>query len=130
MAGRPGGDWCTRRPRRPGRTNPHDRHLRCGRRLLTAPGNRDHLGVGLTLLAPFTAAVGLALVLLATLDEFVTLLGVDPTSGLRWQLPASYAVAAAAGIGWALILKNTKPQAYAAIGRGANSATLDLRPPT
>ncbi|MBW6439557.1 hypothetical protein KZ829_38110 [Actinoplanes hulinensis] len=68
--------------------------------------------------------------LLVTLDEFATLLGVDPTSSLRWQLPASYAVAAVAGMAWALILKNTRPQAYAAIGRGANSATLDLRPPT
>ncbi|MBO3741629.1 APC family permease [Actinoplanes flavus] len=96
----------------------------------TAPGNRDHLGPGRTLLAPFTAAIGLALVVIVTLDEFATLLGVDPTSSLSWQLPATYAVAAAAGIVWALILKTIRPQSYAAIGHGANSTTIDLRPPT
>jgi hypothetical protein len=39
---------------------------------------------------------------------------------LRWQLPAIFAVAAAFGIGWALIVRVRRPQVYAAIGLGAN----------
>ncbi|RSM43874.1 amino acid permease [Actinoplanes sp. ATCC 53533] len=91
------------------------------------PANRADLGVGRGLFAPIVATAALGAVLVVTLDQFATLLGVDPASDLRWQLPAVYAVAAAVGVVWALILRTTRPQTYAAIGRGANSVTTDDR---
>ena len=39
-------------------------------------------------------------------------------AALAWIFPAVFTVAAAAGIAWALIMKATRPQAYAAIGSG------------
>ena len=50
--------------------------------------------------------------------DYATLLGVAPGSALAWIFPAVFAVAAAAGIAWALIMKATRPRAYAAIGSG------------
>jgi amino acid transporter len=76
--------------------------------------------------APAAATVALVAVLWVTLAQFGTLLGVEATSPLRWVFPAAYALAALVGYGWALILRATRPSAYAAIGRGANSVT----PPT
>ncbi|MDG4790165.1 APC family permease [Micromonospora sp. WMMD1102] len=75
------------------------------------------------LVAPGLAAILLAVVLWVTLAEFATLLGVTPTSPLRWMFPAAYALAALAGIGWAVFLRMTKPDVYEAIGLGANSVT-------
>ncbi|MGI5151436.1 APC family permease [Plantactinospora sp. CA-294935] len=73
--------------------------------------------------APGLATLLLAVVVWVTLAEFATLLGVGPTSPLRWMFPAAYAVAATVGAGWALVLRTTKPQVYEAIGLGAHSAT-------
>ncbi|WP_422774613.1 APC family permease [Plantactinospora sp. WMMC1484] len=75
------------------------------------------------LVAPGMAAILLAVVLWVTLAEFATLLGVTPNSSLMWMFPAAYAVAALAGIGWAVFLRVTKPNVYEAIGLGANSVT-------
>jgi hypothetical protein len=51
-------------------------------------------------------------------DNYATLLGVAPDSALVWIFPAVTAAAAAAGIVWALIMKATRPRAYASIGTG------------
>lgn len=80
------------------------------------PANRVGLGTGRGMRAPIIATVALGAVLVVTLDQFATLLGVHPTSDLRWQLPAAYAAAATLGIVWALILKTTRPETYATIG--------------
>ncbi|SCG38661.1 APC family permease [Micromonospora coxensis] len=79
------------------------------------------------LIAPLTATLALTAVLVVTVQEFDTLLGVDPHSPLRWLFPAAYAVAALVGAAWALILRAARPDVYDAIGLGADSATLPLR---
>ncbi|HYS41090.1 MAG TPA: APC family permease [Pseudonocardiaceae bacterium] len=73
--------------------------------------------------APALAAIGLLVVLWLILSNYASLLGVAPTSSLRWVLPGLYAVAAVVGIVWAQILRVTKPGAYGSIGLGANAAT-------
>ena len=69
------------------------------------------------LIACPSAAALVAMVWLVA-DNYATLLGVAPGSALAWIFPAVFAVAAAAGIAWALIMKATRPRAYAAIGSG------------
>ncbi|HEV7899456.1 MAG TPA: APC family permease [Planosporangium sp.] len=75
------------------------------------------------LVAPVLAAGALCCVLAATIDQYATLLGVTADSPLRWMFPAGFALAAALGVGWALILRATRPEVYAVIGLGANSVT-------
>ncbi|MEV4628265.1 APC family permease [Micromonospora sp. NPDC049523] len=74
------------------------------------------------LVAPATATVLLAGILWATVAGFDTLLGVTPDSPLRWLIPAGYVLTAGLGIAWAYRLRRARPQVYAAIGLGANSA--------
>jgi hypothetical protein len=74
-----------------------------------------------TAVAPILAAACLLGVLGLALGNFATLLGVDPASSLRWQLPALYLPAAAAGAAWALVLRRRRPAVYEAIGLGANA---------
>jgi amino acid transporter len=90
--------------------------------------NRRGVGAGRGILAPGLATVGLGAVLGVTIAQAATLLGVDPTSPLRWQLPAVFAVAAVLGVVWALILRTRRSDVYAAIGRGANSAVTEPDP--
>ncbi|MDW5325349.1 APC family permease [Plantactinospora sp. KLBMP9567] len=75
------------------------------------------------LVAPGLATGLLGLVLWATIDDFATLLGVEPSSPLRWIFPVAYAVAALIGIGWALLLRVLRPAVYEGIGLGARSVT-------
>ncbi|MEU7753734.1 APC family permease [Micromonospora sp. NPDC049171] len=79
--------------------------------------------------APLIATAALAAILAVTVQEFDTLLGVQPRSPLRWLIPATYAIVALVGATWALILRATKPDVYDAIGLGAQSATASLRGP-
>jgi amino acid transporter len=76
------------------------------------------------LIAPVLAALALITVLALALINFATLLGVEPTSPLRWGIPSAYVVIALLGIIWALILNVRRPDVYAAIGLGAKSATV------
>jgi amino acid transporter len=76
------------------------------------------------LLAPALATVALVTVLVVTIQQFATLLGVEATSPLRWLFPAAYAVAALFGVGWALLLRMARPRVYAVIGLGAASAIV------
>jgi amino acid transporter len=75
------------------------------------------------LIAPVLAAVLLLIVVALALANFATLLGVDPTSPLRWGIPIAYLVIALLGMAWALALRLRRPTVYAAIGLGAKSAT-------
>jgi amino acid transporter len=73
--------------------------------------------------APVLATVALAIVLFLALNNFATLLGVAEDHPLRWGVPIGYAIIAALGIGWGLVLRSTRPDVYATIGLGARSAT-------
>jgi amino acid transporter len=92
-------------------------------------GNRADVSVGRRVVAPVLATLALGAVLWVTLDQMAILLGVDPASPLRWQLPAIFAVAAVLGVVWALILKARRPQVYGVIGLGANSAITEPAQP-
>jgi amino acid transporter len=81
------------------------------------------------MIAPALAAVLLAGIVVLAVAHYATLLGVPPGAAAGWALPASYAAAAAAGLGWGLILKIWRPQTYAAIGLGAHAVTGQLTPP-
>jgi amino acid transporter len=81
------------------------------------------------LVAPGIATVALAVVVLLCLRNYATLLGVPPGSPAARLLPATYALAALIGLGWALILRLTRPHVYAAIGLGANTPTGEAEPP-
>jgi amino acid transporter len=76
--------------------------------------------------APWLAVLALlGMVWLAT-DNFDTLLGVAPDSPIRYAVPAVYAAAMLLGIGWALILRSTRPRVYARIGWGAKDAATGI----
>lgn len=76
------------------------------------------------IVAPGLATVVLTAVLVVTVVGFGALIDVPGDSVLRWLPPAGYAVAAVAGAGWALLLRATRPQVYAAIGLGPDSHTV------
>lgn len=80
------------------------------------------------LIAPLLAAVLLTGIVVLAVTHYDTLLGVAPGSPAAWALPASYAVIAAIGLGWGLILRARRPRTYAAIGLGAHAVTGQLTP--
>jgi amino acid transporter len=89
---------------------------------------RDHRGETLwrRLIAPALATVLLAGIAVLAAMHYATLLGVPPGDTAAWALPASYAAAAAGGLGWGLTLKARRPQVYATIGLGAHAAAGQL----
>jgi len=62
------------------------------------------------------------------IQHYAILLGVPPGDPAAWVLPASYAVVAVAGLGWALVLKTRRPQTYATIGLGPHAVTSHHTP--
>jgi amino acid transporter len=80
--------------------------------------------------APILATVALAVMVVLAVTNFATLLGVDPTSPLRWAIPVAYPAAALLGLVWALVLRCTRPDVYAGIGLGADAATARTATPT
>jgi amino acid transporter len=80
------------------------------------------------LIAPALAAILLAGIVVLAVQHYATLLGVPAGATAAWALPGSYAVVAAAGLAWGLILKTRRPQVYAAIGLGAHAVTGQLTP--
>ncbi|MCX4473317.1 APC family permease [Micromonospora sp. NBC_01655] len=78
--------------------------------------------------APGLAAVALVAIITVAVDNFAILLGVSPDSALRWAVPAAYPVAALIGVLWALVLRGSRPDVYARIGLGAESAALLAAP--
>ncbi|SCF32639.1 Amino acid transporter [Micromonospora purpureochromogenes] len=79
-------------------------------------------------IAPGLAALALAVIIVVALDNFATLLGVAPDSPLRWAIPAVYPVAALLGVLWGLVLRRSRPDVYARIGLGAESAAAAVLP--
>lgn len=79
--------------------------------------------------APVLAAVALVMIVTVALVNIATLLGVAPDHPLRWVVPGVYLVAALIGLLWALVLRSTRPDVYAAIGLGAASVTLRTADP-
>ena len=80
------------------------------------------------LIAPALAAILLTVIVVLAVLHYGTLLGVPAGATAAWALPASYAVIAAIGLAWGLILKIRRPQTYAAIGLGAHAVTGQLTP--
>jgi amino acid transporter len=75
------------------------------------------------LAAPALAAVVLATIAVLAVQHYAILLGVAPGDPATWVLPASYALVAVAGLGWALVLKTRRPRVYATIGLGPHAVT-------
>jgi hypothetical protein len=78
------------------------------------------------IIAPALAAIALVAVIVVAVDNFAILLGVAPDSPLRWVIPAVYPVAALLGLVWGLVLRRTRPDVYARIGLGAESAVVGV----
>ncbi|MER7004116.1 APC family permease [Dactylosporangium sp. NPDC000555] len=78
-------------------------------------------------IAPVLGFLILLVVLIVTLQEFDTLLGVTADSPWRWIFPAAFASAAVIGAGWAAILRATRPAVYRGIGQGASADLLAAR---
>jgi amino acid transporter len=74
------------------------------------------------IISPILALLGLGYVIYQALTNYANLLGVAPTSALRWQLPLSYGIVAVLGLVWALVLKASRPRGYETIGLGARAA--------
>jgi amino acid transporter len=71
-------------------------------------------------IAPFTAFMLLSVVLAATVIGFGSLLQVPGDSPFQWLIPVLYIGVAVIGFVWALAMRATRPEAYLAIGRGAD----------
>jgi len=69
-------------------------------------------------IAPLLAFLLLTFVLLATVIGLGDLLQVDDDSPFNWLFSTIYALCALFGIGWAAIMRGSRPDAYAGIGRG------------
>ncbi|MFI5910864.1 APC family permease [Dactylosporangium sp. NPDC051541] len=80
--------------------------------------NRRRENVWRARIAPLLAFLLLTFVLLATVIGLGDLLQVDDDSPFNWLFSTIYALCALFGIGWAAIMRGTRPDAYAGIGRG------------
>lgn len=89
----------------------------------------DGIGIGRGIIAPTLSVFALGWVLIETLQQFHELLGVDPSSPLRWVFPALFAVAFVFGLIRTGYVHARKPNIYRAIGTGMPPATDNpLRP--
>jgi len=77
-------------------------------------------------IAPLAAMLTLGVVVILALDNVDILLGVPADHALVWAVPVAFAVAAALGVGWGLILRAAQPQVYAGIGLGAKAALASM----
>ncbi len=82
--------------------------------------NRQRENVWRRVIAPTLAFLLLSGVLAATVIGFGDLLQVGPDSPFRWVIPPAYAAIAVLGFCWGLITRTTRPEVYAAIGRGTD----------
>jgi amino acid transporter len=76
-----------------------------------------------TSIAPVLAAIALIVVVVLALANYDTLLGVASDDLKRWIFPGIFLVVGGLGVWWATFLKNTRPEVYETIGKGANAAT-------
>jgi amino acid transporter len=72
--------------------------------------------------AAVVAAIALFAVFFLALNNFAALVGTTPGDPLNWILPGLIVAAAAIGLGYGLVLKRTRPDVYALVGRGGDSA--------
>ncbi len=79
-------------------------------------------------IAPIIAFLLLSIIMAATVIGLGDLLQVADGSIFHWLFSAAYAVFALIGVGWALIVRLTRPEVYAAIGRGADGRTFSEPP--
>jgi hypothetical protein len=86
---------------------------------------RDRLKENLwrTTAAPVLAAIALIVVVVLALVNYDTLLGIASDDPKRWIFPGIFLVVGGLGIWWATFLKNSRPEVYETIGKGANAAT-------
>ena len=75
-------------------------------------------------IAPSLAVVVLGALVVVLVYNFDSLLG-DPTSPLRWALPALVLAAAVVGLIWGFVLRPLRPDVYAGIGHAALAPELD-----
>ena len=87
------------------------------------PGDTTGETVWARMTAPALSFLLLGAIVVLAVLHYATLLGVASGSPASWILPASYAAAALAGLGWAAILRSRRPHIYATIGLGANAVT-------
>jgi amino acid transporter len=73
-------------------------------------------------IAPYGALFFLTILIVMVYRNLDTLLGVPPGAAITRILPATLAALFAVGVGWALILKHTRPDVYDAIGYGSETA--------
>ena len=79
-------------------------------------------GLFTNVIAPVLSSIGLIAVCGLCLDNYTTLLGVDPDSPLGWIFPACYGIVIVAGLLWGFILRASRHPAYDQIGNGATVA--------
>ena len=80
-------------------------------------------------IAPFLAFMLLSVVLAATVIGFGSLLQVPGNSPFQWLIPVLYVATAVVGFVWAIGMRATRPEAYLAIGRGADGRVGVLEGP-
>ena len=74
------------------------------------------------LVAPAVSTALLTVMAWLCFDHYDVLLNVPAGSLATKILPGAFGIAAAIGVGWALILRSTQPEAYAAIGLGGGAS--------
>lgn len=79
-------------------------------------------------IAPAIGAVLLAAVLVVTVMEFDTLLGVKSDNWARFVFPGLFLVVALIGAAWAVVLRSSNPGTYEGIGQGVNAALRTAQP--
>ena len=72
--------------------------------------------------AAVVSSIALFVVFVLALTNFDALLGSTPDDPLRWILPGLIVAAAVIGLVYGLLLKRTRPEVYAMVGRGGDSA--------
>ncbi|MDN5915004.1 MAG: APC family permease [Pseudonocardia sp.] len=80
------------------------------------------------MIAPGLASLMLLGLLVVLVWNFDALLGSDPSSPLRWILPAVVLLAAVGGLAWAAYLRRARPLVYSGIGHSALSPDEDEVP--
>jgi amino acid transporter len=75
--------------------------------------------------APATGALAVGAVLVATLANLGSVLGVAPGSPVTWAVPGVVALVALVGLAWGLRLRR-RPEVYARIGRGEPEPLAEL----
>lgn len=81
-------------------------------------------------IAPALAATLLLTFLVAMVVNFDSLLGVAPSSPIRWLLAVTVLAAALGGAVWALYLRGFRPDVYADIGGAVRAPKFDKPPST